>query len=669
MPNLLDAKLRYSNFYRLKLFSKEINTVDSDINTFDSKDGIKIEFENIRKAYRTALEIAPQISDARNDYYDFIKGGLFTLADNYQNEFIEWLKLGLLMAESLKDIEKQFDLLDWLNDFLIKIGRPQEAIYFLQKVLKLSRETQNQKLEAYALNELARVHYLASPSGIQPLGGMVADAAYSIRYYRKALIVSRKINAENEIAYALHGLGDIYLNALYFRNALKYYNIALELARRSGSTKILRNCLFGISNAYFFMGNWKKSSEFYDSYVETLSINNSEKIKQKSERELLFWGSIDRWYQAEDHVLELIDSGNQVSLERVAPLRTSFGAHLFMGHYKECETILDQLEIISETFNSIMLKEYVVVNRIKLFLAEGDKSRAYTQVKIFNDIRTQIDLPHGENIIFGIYNIITLLPNRLIKDIFKIINTPLLLSRQILLIQIVGFFLDYLFFFRGIELDLCQSLEKYNQLIAKHPQVKKLYLKRGWLHEALNDFESARSDAHTVLLIDPDNIEALNLLASFYEVRREFDKAVACYDQAIKKKSNLAILWSNRGLAKFHGRLFEEAIADFSAAIKLKPSRARYYSHRAIAYFKNDKKLAAEQDFVKALSLKIDDSVYFDIALRYIDEGDLERAIEFLKKSYDENPIDFMRDFKTDPYIDEIRNTTQYMGFLFQIDD
>ncbi len=66
--------------------------------------------------------------------------------------------------------------------------------------------------------------------------------------------------------------------------------------------------------------------------------------------------------------------------------------------------------------------------------------------------------------------------------------------------------------------------------------------------------------------------------------KREFDKALSDYNEAIKIDPRYAQAYYNRGLVQMEKKDYDKAIADFSEAIRLDPRDPSGYSNRAAAY-------------------------------------------------------------------------------------
>jgi tetratricopeptide (TPR) repeat protein len=85
--------------------------------------------------------------------------------------------------------------------------------------------------------------------------------------------------------------------------------------------------------------------------------------------------------------------------------------------------------------------------------------------------------------------------------------------------------------------------------------------------------------------------------------KKDYDKAIADYTEAIKLKPRLAEAYFNRGVAYLQKKDFDRAIADFTEAIKLNPRADGAYSNRGDAYFQKKDYDKAIADFEAALNI------------------------------------------------------------------
>jgi Lipoprotein NlpI, contains TPR repeats len=66
-----------------------------------------------------------------------------------------------------------------------------------------------------------------------------------------------------------------------------------------------------------------------------------------------------------------------------------------------------------------------------------------------------------------------------------------------------------------------------------------------------------------------------------YQAKRDYDRAIYDFDQAIKINPNYEAAYYNRGLTYSSKRDFERAIADFGQVIRLEPKNPLAFYNRA----------------------------------------------------------------------------------------
>ena len=88
-----------------------------------------------------------------------------------------------------------------------------------------------------------------------------------------------------------------------------------------------------------------------------------------------------------------------------------------------------------------------------------------------------------------------------------------------------------------------------------------------------------------------------------YKRNGQWDRAIADYSEAIRLKSDDAEVFNNRGNAYFHKGQLDRAIKDYDDAIRFKPDNARVFADRGLAYEKKGEPSQALLDFEKAYAL------------------------------------------------------------------
>jgi len=89
-----------------------------------------------------------------------------------------------------------------------------------------------------------------------------------------------------------------------------------------------------------------------------------------------------------------------------------------------------------------------------------------------------------------------------------------------------------------------------------------------------------------------------------YEIKKEFDKAIADHDQAIKIDPKNSVPYNNRGNAYAGKADWEHAVADFDMAIKLNPKYAEAFFNRGLAKRNRGDTEGIETDIAQAKELQ-----------------------------------------------------------------
>jgi tetratricopeptide (TPR) repeat protein len=88
----------------------------------------------------------------------------------------------------------------------------------------------------------------------------------------------------------------------------------------------------------------------------------------------------------------------------------------------------------------------------------------------------------------------------------------------------------------------------------------------------------------------------------FYQ-RKDYDKAISEYDEAIRLDPNFAEAYNRRGAAYDLKKDYDKAISDYTEAIRLDPKYSKAYYNRALSYFSQGKYEQGQADFDKANQL------------------------------------------------------------------
>ena len=176
----------------------------------------------------------------------------------------------------------------------------------------------------------------------------------------------------------------------------------------------------------------------------------------------------------------------------------------------------------------------------------------------------------------------------------------------------------------------------------------------------LKDYQAAIADYDEAIRLNPELAEAFNNRGNAKDELGDHAGAIADYDEAIRLKPDDAGAFHNRGISKFNMKDNPGAIADFDEALRLKPDDAGALHNRGVAKLKlaesrqddtskeaeenRDERLKKElerengalNDFRQAMRLDpTDENIkIFESLIRYI--TNLSKNIEFKKEELEE---------------------------------
>ena len=105
--------------------------------------------------------------------------------------------------------------------------------------------------------------------------------------------------------------------------------------------------------------------------------------------------------------------------------------------------------------------------------------------------------------------------------------------------------------------------------------------------------------------------------------RKEYDKAIGDFTEAIRLDRNYTLAYFNRGLAYDYRGNYDKAVSDYNEAIRLEPNFVPSYFNRGIAYGKQGKYATAISDFTEAINQK------FDAATRTLTCSSTRRTLSY----------------------------------------
>ncbi len=136
-----------------------------------------------------------------------------------------------------------------------------------------------------------------------------------------------------------------------------------------------------------------------------------------------------------------------------------------------------------------------------------------------------------------------------------------------------------------------------------------VYNNRGLVYHAGRDYDQAIADYNQAIRLFPQYAFAYSNRGNAWAARQDFDKAITDYNEAIRLDSRYAVAYNNRAYAWRARKEYDKAIADYNEAIRLDPRYAVAYRNRAYTWDARKDYEKAIADYDEAIRL---DPGYFD---------------------------------------------------------
>ena len=217
------------------------------------------------------------------------------------------------------------------------------------------------------------------------------------------------------------------------------------------------------------------------------------------------------------------------------------------------------------------------------------------------------------------------------------------------------------------------ALQKVDEILAKNPTDAAAWCLKGEAQIRLKDATAALESFNKAIQADKGNINAVvgkaNTLAELkkeaeaqellrqaismmptsavdylargaaYRGLGQYEKALADYDEALKRNPNFPEVQMNKGMVFWHRADYASAIPLFTAAIKLDPNFVEALANRGAAYRKKGDISSAIADYSKAIEVNPDDAMTF-----------YNRGVAYQKQRLDEKAIaDFTSAIRLQP--------------------
>ncbi|MCA1991739.1 MAG: tetratricopeptide repeat protein [Coleofasciculus sp. S288] len=178
-------------------------------------------------------------------------------------------------------------------------------------------------------------------------------------------------------------------------------------------------------------------------------------------------------------------------------------------------------------------------------------------------------------------------------------------------------------------------------------------------------YEKAIAAYEQAIKIKPDYYEAWYYKGSaLYQLQR-YEEALASYDQAIQIKPDSYETWYAKGCSLGQLLKYEEAIASYEQVVQIKPDYYEAWYNKGYSLCQLLKYEEAIASFEKALQIQPDFAdAWYNKACCYALQGNVSLALETLQQAIKLDPDQFREQAKTDSCFDAIRRNQHFKDLM-----
>jgi lipopolysaccharide biosynthesis regulator YciM len=184
-----------------------------------------------------------------------------------------------------------------------------------------------------------------------------------------------------------------------------------------------------------------------------------------------------------------------------------------------------------------------------------------------------------------------------------------------------------------------QSVSFYEAYVNANPDSAAGYLDLSRVYSLSNDYVNAIRTLNRLLSVQPENTEALILIAKNRVWQDEIDQAMRAYNQYLAARPDDVGVWNEAGkIAAWTGR-FRDAVSFYQRARELHPEELSLLVNFALTYFWSNQSdqglILTEEATARTLG---DPDLVFTLAKNYQINGYADLGEDLLKLEIDKNP-------------------------------
>ena len=165
------------------------------------------------------------------------------------------------------------------------------------------------------------------------------------------------------------------------------------------------------------------------------------------------------------------------------------------------------------------------------------------------------------------------------------------------------------------------------------------WLKKGNDWHQKQDYDKAIECYENAIRLNPKDADAYNNMGNAYNNKQDYDKAIEYYEKAIELNPKDADAYYNMGNAYNNKQDYDKAIEYYEKAIKLNPKDAKAYYNMGYVYDDKQNYDKAIECYKKAIELNPEyANAYNNMGYAYYNKQDYNKALEYYDKAIELNP-------------------------------